>query len=109
MGRRSVGVGMKTYKCSNPAKWHPTLHRTEVHHSPPRSWTPDDGASSELMTICGLCHNEIHSLLNEYVRAEGTPTWSVRRSYGVFFQRAAEKAWEKRGPRTPYTTTEGEA
>lgn len=101
---------MPIVRCDNPAEWHPTLHRNEGHHNPPRSWTTDDGASSRVWDICGICHNEIHSLLNEYVRAGGSPSWQIRRSYGPWIRERASEAWVARRtdkPKMPYTTVQG--
>ena len=103
---------MKTYVCEHPrSSWHPTLHRVEGHHNPPRSWTTDDGASSEILTICGLCHNEIHSLLNEYLRHDGTPPASVLKTYRVWYRKKADEAWQRRrtDKPVPYTTAHGAA
>lgn len=97
------------YVCSNPATWHPTLHRVEKHHNPPKSWTLDNGASARVLPLCGLCHNEVHALLNEYVRAGGLPAWEVRRTYGVFIRQLAQEAWDLRiVGRTPYTLASGD-
>lgn len=101
---------MTIVNCSNPTSWHPTLHRVEVHHNPPRSWTLDNGDSSDLWTICGLCHNEIHALLNEYVRANGLPTWEVRKTYGPWIRDRAQESWDGRRldkPAMPYTSSRG--
>lgn len=106
---------MTIHKCSNPATWHPTLHRTEMHHNPPKSWTLDGGDSAELVRLCGLCHNELHALLNLYVRAGGTPPWvdpvkpeNSLRTFGVFIRWLAAKAWDARIPgKTPYTSVHG--
>lgn len=92
--------------CANPATWHPTLHRNETHHNPPKSWTDDAGASSDTWDICGLCHNEIHALNNEYVRANGRPPWEILRTYGYFIRDRAAEAWERRplDRRPPWTS-----
>ena len=92
-------------RCDNPSRWHPrTLHRVEQHHSPPRSWTTDDGASSAVVTLCGTCHNEVHALLDLYVHADGAPPWPVLRSFGRFLRSMAAQAWADRTPgHTPYT------
>ena len=90
--------------CANPATWHPTIHRDEKHHHPPRSWTDDDGDSSEIIPLCGLCHNEYHALLNEYVRHNDTPPWEIRKTYSVFIRNLVAEAWKMRIPgKTPFT------
>lgn len=92
--------------CANPASWHKriTLHRIELHHNPPRSWTRDNGASSTLYPLCGTDHNEVHALLNEYVHAQGAPPAPVLRTYGKFVRLLAVEAWAKRIPdQTPFT------
>ncbi len=98
-----------TFVCSNPAAWHPTLHRIEVHHNPPRSWTLDDGASSTLVPLCGLCHNELHAMLNEYIHHHGAPPWPVTKTYSRTIRTLAAKAWATRiEGRTPYTVAHPE-
>lgn len=99
---------MRIYICDNPAKWHPTLHRIADHHNPPISWTTNAGASSKRYKLCGICHYEIHALLNLYVHADGKPVWVELRTFSPFIRRLAEEAWAERIPgKTPFTTTEG--
>lgn len=94
--------------CDNPSGWHPTLHRNESHHHPPKSWTLNNGATSKILELCGLCHNEYHALLNEYVRAKGLPAWEIRRTYGLFIRTVVQECWDKRiEGKTPYTTVQG--
>lgn len=95
--------------CDNPATWHPTLHRNETHHNPPRSWTTDNGASAMLWETCGTCHNEIHALLNEYLRVKGLPSWDTRRTYGPWVRERAAEAWADRrlDKPLPYTSSAG--
>lgn len=95
---------MTALRCSNPARWHPTLHRVEDHHNPPRSWTADDGASSEMVTLCGLCHNEVHACLDLFVHAGGPPAAAGTKTYSPFIRALAGRAWDRRIPgQTPYT------
>lgn len=94
------------YQCSNPAAWHKSvkLHRIELHHNPPKSWTTDDGASSTKIPLCGTDHNEVHALLDLYVHANGPPPWVQQREFGVYIRNLAAAAWAKRIPgQTPYT------
>lgn len=96
---------MSIYTCSNPTE-HPTLHTINRHHNPPKSWTSDNGASSKVIPLCGTCHDEAHTLMNEYVRNKGLPSWEVRRTYSRFVARLAAEAWARRplDRPIPYTT-----
>ena len=95
--------------CANPAGWHPTLHRNESHHHPPKSWTTNNGVDSQILELCGLCHNEYHALLNEYVRAGGLPSYQVRFTYGAYIRARVQECWDGRiVGKTPYTTPAGQ-
>lgn len=95
---------MPVLLCANPASWHPSIHRLEKHHHPPRSWTLDDGDSSEIIPLCGLCHNEYHALLNEYVRAAGTPVYEVIKTYSFYIRALVKVTWQNRiEGKTPFT------
>lgn len=101
---------MRTYypirQCSNPAQWHPTLHTSNKHHNPPTSWAKLNGATQEIIELCGICHDETHTLLNEYVRAGSLPGWDIRRTYSVFVRQLAQAAWDKRpSNKPPYTVS----
>lgn len=93
------------YRCTNPASWHPTLHTINRHHNPPTSWTKLSGGASQIIQLCGVCHDETHTLLNEYVRAGSVPTWEIRRTYSIYVRQLAQKAWDERpNDKPPYTT-----
>jgi hypothetical protein len=99
---------MAIVHCQNPATWHPTIHRNESHHHPPKSWTTNNGATSKILELCGICHSEYHALLNEYVRAKGLPTWEIRRTYSPFLRPLVQECWDNRTiGKTPYTTVLG--
>jgi hypothetical protein len=66
----------------------------QVHHVTPKSWGGKDVADNKV-TICGTCHDNTHTLLNEYVRAQraGTPLGKdVIGKYPKFTQELAERA-----------------
>lgn len=98
--------------CSNPASWHPTLHAKQDHHHPPLSWrtvilAADPNADQSwwtVMPLCGLCHQEYHTLLNAFVHAGGFPPWTTLRTYSPFLRNLVEVAWIKRpNDKPPYT------
>lgn len=95
--------------CSNPATWHPTIHGTQDHHHPPLSWRKlmEPERWWRIIPLCGLCHDEYHTLLNRYVRLAGPPPYEERRRYQVFIQRLVAEAWTERPTgKLPYTLTE---
>lgn len=95
-------------KCSNPAKWHPTMHTNQKHHHPPLAWRTllkdADQSWWVIIELCGLCHDEYHTLLNLYVRYKGTPPLSLLRTYSPYVRALCTQAWENRPVLgTPYT------
>ena len=96
--------------CSNPATWHPTIHTNQDHHHPPLAWrrlmTPDP-RWWDVIPLCGLCHDEYHTLLNRYVKLGGRPPYDERRRYQTFIQRLVTEVWAERpSGKLPYTLTE---
>lgn len=103
--------------CSNPASWHPRLHTKQDHHVPPKSWrlvmlqlNPDvDQSWWTVEPLCGLCHDEWHTLLNAFVHAKGEPPKSVTRTYSRYLLAQVHQVWANRPPDgpTPYTLSSG--
>lgn len=87
----------------------PSHHNVAHHHILPKSWGGQD-VETNVVVICPTGHENVHTLLNEYVRHDGAPPWSIRMTFSVVERRLAEMAWEQR-PTTnpPYTTARGEA
>lgn len=102
---------MILHQCSNPTSWHPTMHTHQNHHHPPLSWRrelAEQGRVDEpwwaTIALCGLCHDEYHTLLNAYVRAGTTPPYEVTRTYSVYLKKLVAQAWERRPQgKLPYT------
>lgn len=95
--------------CSNPATWHPTIHTRQDHHHPPLAWrrTMTPASWWRVIPLCGLCHDEYHTLLNRYVKLAGPPPYEERRRYQTYIQRLVAEAWVERPVgRLPYTLTE---
>lgn len=107
------------HRCSNPARWHPTMHTHQDHHHPPKAFravllAADPGVDQswwKVIPLCGLDHDETHDLLNAYVHARGVPPMSLRRSYSPYVRALVAEAWEHRPSDTPpYTlTSQGDA
>ena len=105
---------MAVHECTNPTSWHPTLHCHQKHHHPPLSWRRDilaadaevDQSWWRIVPLCGLCHDEYHTLLNAHVRVAGVPPYVDRRTYSLFVQRLVAEAWARRPPgKPPWTHT----
>ncbi len=106
-------------RCSNPATWHPRLHVVEAHHHPPKAYrsvilAADPGADQSwwrLIDLCGICHSELHSLLNAYVHAAGTPAAAVVNAYSRYLRPLAAETWTRTdhsgAAHLPYTLTDG--
>lgn len=95
--------------CDNGASWHPTMHTHQDHHHPPLAWrrllTP--APWWRVYALCGLCHDEYHTLLNRYVKLGGPPPYDERRRYQTVVRRWVEEAWVNRPVgRLPYTLTD---
>lgn len=80
----------------------PDPKRLNVHHVLPLSWGGPDEPWNKV-TICMTGHGNVHSLLNEYVRAKGEPPWSVRIHWGDGERDLALRAWDAHTGPTPYT------
>lgn len=99
------------------------LHR---HHIVPKSWggtdtTPAHGDAlsdltldaANLIGLCPTAHENVHRLLNEYVRQGKTPTWDFREHFTYNERLLAGVAWSwwrtnvPEGGRAPYTTPAG--
>jgi hypothetical protein len=50
-----------------------------------------------LVWLCPTTHFNVHALLDEYERYDGTPPGSVRKHYSEYVQRLAAAGWEGRG------------
>ena len=75
------------------------MHR---HHVLPISW----GGRSEspnVIFVCPTGHENLHALLNHYVRARGKPPWDVIRRYSPKERMYAHTAWMRRKDKTPIT------
>jgi hypothetical protein len=96
-------------KCTNPAGWHPTLHMTQKHHHPPVAWRKLMRGTYDwwqIIELCGLCHDEYHTLLDLHVRFGAVPPGRELRTYSLFIRRLVAQAWADRPPgRPPYTLT----
>lgn len=107
MGSPTVTEAMA---CSNPMRHTPWPHTLQVHHSPPRSWTIDNGVSSDKFPLCGTCHDNAHALLNLFVHASGVPSRKVLRTFNPFIVSICKQAWaRRRNDHPPYTTIHGQA
>lgn len=95
--------------CANPATWHPTMHAHQDHHHPPLAWRkllPAPAPWWRIVPLCGLCHDEYHTLLNRYVACGGPPPYAERRRYQSFIQAKVAEAWANcPAGRLPYTLT----
>lgn len=103
---------MPIYVCENPAGWHPTLHTRAGHHHPPLAWRRKlleadpavDQSWWRIVSLCPLCHEETHSLLDAHVRVGGVPASMVTKTYGRFIRALVAEAWEhKPSGKPPYT------
>lgn len=65
----------------------------EIHHIVPMAWGGPDVASNRI-NVCGNAHNNVHALLRAYSRANGTPSWEVRRRFSPFTRSLAARGWE---------------
>lgn len=95
---RPLGEGCECVTTHSPKAYVPALH-----HIIPESWG-GPSTKANLIMLCPNTHTAVHRLIDEYVRAEGVPPWTVRRQFSFFQQRLAERAWEGR-PANPRITS----
>lgn len=94
-----------SFVCANSVEHRPRPVVPIRHHTLPKSW---GGAEVDVVRICGTCHDNAHDLLNWYVRTGGTPSWEVRRHYGVAIRQWCADAWVRRpSDKPPWTTAAG--
>lgn len=78
------------------------LHR---HHILPLSWGGKREPANEIK-LCPTTHENVHTLLNHYVRAGTIPSYAILRTFGAFARGLAAEAWMKRpSDKPPYTST----
>lgn len=86
-------------------KYHtPEPTNFDRHHILPKSWGGANTADN-IAVICQTTHENIHTLLNHYVRLGGLPPWEIRSRYNSFVRDLAQRAWDQRGSYTPYTSS----
>ena len=96
-----------TFRCANPVQHTPRPLTPVKHHIVPKSWGGTDDPSN-IVRICGTCHDNVHDLLNWYVRVQGIPSWEVRQHYSVAVRAWATTAWGSRpSDKPPWTTAQG--
>lgn len=89
-------------RCLCVADHNPNPMRFHVHHKIPRSWGGSDEPEN-LVVLCPTTHNNVHKLLNEYVRIDAIPSWEIRSRYGSLARSLARHAWNNRPPTPNYT------
>lgn len=90
-------------KCLCVGQHVPEVHALASHHILPKSWGGPDGPENRVV-LCPSTHENVHQLLNKYVKRGGVPEWSVRRVYGVYARDLAARAWAQRpSDKPPYT------
>jgi hypothetical protein len=72
------------------------------HHILPKSWGGSDDPSN-IIVLCPTTHENVHKLLNVYVKYKTKPGCDVLRHYNGFVRELAQRAWDQRGVYTPYT------
>lgn len=93
-------------KCLCVVQHVPEVHALCTHHILPKSWGGGDEPTNRVV-LCPSTHENIHRLLNRYVRLGGVPPWEDRRIYGVYARDLAARAWSQRpSDKPPYTVQE---
>jgi hypothetical protein len=64
------------------------------------------GAWWRIIPLCGLCHDEYHTLLDLHVHYNAVPPRSLTKTYSIFIQKLVAEAWAARPEgKLPYTLT----
>ena len=64
------------------------------HHILPTGWGGPNTAAN-IAWICPTTHANVHELLRAYRKADGAPSWDVRRRFGPYVRRLAADGWER--------------
>lgn len=70
----------------------PTVAEFNSHHIVPLSWGGQN-VSANRIELCPTGHINVHVLLDEYVKADDIPKWSVRKRFGGNERALALRAW----------------
>lgn len=89
--------------CVCVANHSPTPQAINRHHILPLSWGGPNTVTN-LVDVCPTTHENIHRLLNAYVKVQGVPAWEIRRLYSPYVRDLAARAWAQRpSQKPPYT------
>lgn len=88
--------------CACVADHSPSAYVANRHHIIPLSWDGPNDDSNTIM-LCPNAHSSVHRLIDEYVRADGEPSWDVRKHFSSFIRALAAHAWDNR-PENPTFT-----
>lgn len=104
--------------CACVADHSPNVLFPQVHHIVPLAYVRAGATPMVPPTVplCGTAHDNVHELLNEYVRHEGFPPWDDhlcgkkprpgRKRFNPYIRYLAAIAWAHRpSDRPPYTTS----
>lgn len=97
------------------------LHK---HHIVPKAWGGTDGSpqvvskdvpgliDANLIGLCPTSHENVHRLLNEFVRQDGVPPWEFAQHYTRMERLLATAAWDwwrvnEHTAQPPWTTSGG--
>lgn len=102
-------------QCKCVADHNPNPMNDNKHHIVPLSWQRQAGiellAEDNTVMLCPTAHENVHTLLNAYVRNNGVPPkWEVLQHYSPFVRRLAERAvawWGEHASdeKPPFTAT----
>lgn len=82
-------------RCACVSAHSPEPFDVEVHHVVPLYAGGADTASNRL-PLCANAHNNVHALLRAWERAQGEPSWDVRRRFSPYVRDLARRGWEGR-------------
>jgi len=88
------------------------MHTRQGHHHPPLAWRKiyvsedarEDRTWWRTIPLCGLYHDEYHTLLNRYIKLGGVVGGREVKSYSRYVRTLVKEAWDKRPvTKQPYT------
>jgi hypothetical protein len=84
------------------------MHTHQDHHHPPLAWRAlmVEEPWWRIIPLCGLCHDEYHTLLNAYIHAlaHGLDRPPDVRTYSAYLRPIVLEAWTHRpSDKPPYT------
>lgn len=84
-----------TVPCACVVTHSPVPADVHIHHVVPLYAGGPDTPENRV-NLCPTTHANVHALLRAWERAQGEPSWDVRRRFSPYVRDLARRGWENR-------------